>query len=90
MANSPQARKRARQNTNRRELNMGQRSAMRTIVKNCQKSLAAGDSEAAASAYKAAVAAVDRGARKGLTNKNKAGRLKSRLNARLRALSTSV
>ena len=89
LANSPQARKRARQNTIRRELNMSQRSAMRTTVKNCQKSLAAGDSEAAASAYQTAVAAVDRAARKGLTHQNKADRLKSRLNTRLRALSAS-
>jgi len=67
---------------------MSQRSAMRTQVKACQKSLAQNDAPASAAAYRQAGSALDQAARKGLTHPNKAARLKSRLNARLRALTT--
>lgn len=87
MANSPQARKRARQNDQRRLDNHGQRSHMRTHVKKVLKALRNGDREGAEAAYKAAVPVVDRVAGKGLIHKNRAARYKSRLNKRLRALS---
>lgn len=86
MANSPQARKRARQNDKRRLNNAGMRSMMRTHVKKVIYALDAGDKAAASDAYKAAVPAIDKAADKGLIHKHKASRYKSRLNARLRAL----
>lgn len=86
MANSAQARKRARQALTRRGLNVAQRSEMRTAVKKVIKAIQAGDKEAAAAAYKAAMPVVDKMAGKGLIHKNKAARHKSRLNARIRAL----
>ena len=92
MANSPQARKRARQNITRRSRNMSRRSALRTSIKKFLK--LAGDApkkkadrEQAASAYREAAADIDRAAAKGIHHKNRAARLKRRLNNRLRALS---
>jgi small subunit ribosomal protein S20 len=86
VANSPQARKRARQNDKRRLNNAGMRSMMRTHVKKVIYALDAGDKAAASEAYKAAVPAIDKAADKGLIHKHKASRYKSRLNTRIRAL----
>lgn len=86
MANSPQAKKRVRQAEKARALNASQRSSMRTSVKNVLKAIIAGDKAAAQAAYVKATSMLDRSARKGLIHKNKASRLKSRINAKLRAL----
>ncbi|MEM7257431.1 MAG: 30S ribosomal protein S20 [Pseudomonadota bacterium] len=86
MANSPQARKRARQAEKHRVLNAGMRSMMRTHVKKVVYAIEAGDKSAAETAYKEAVPVLDSMARKGLVHKNKAARHKSRLNAQIRAL----
>lgn len=86
MANSPQARKRARQNEVRRLHNHGHRSRMRTSVKKVLKAIRAGDVEGARSAYSDAVPLVDRMAGKGLIHRNRAARYKSRLNDRIRQL----
>ena len=88
MANSPQARKRARQETQHRARNMAQRAAMRTHVKKYLKSVDGGDMEIAEKEYRIAVSQVDRAARRGLHHRNKAARLKSRLNARLKSAVT--
>lgn len=86
MANSPQARKRARQAENSRQQNASMRSMLRTSVKKVLKALSAGEKGEAEQAYKAAVPMIDRMASKGIIHKNKAARHKSRLNARVRAL----
>jgi small subunit ribosomal protein S20 len=86
VANSPQARKRARQNNRRRELNVGMRSMMRTEIKKVLKAMDAGDKAAAQAAFTAAVPVLDRMADKELLHKNKAARHKSRLNARIHAM----
>ena len=88
MANSPQARKRARQNEKRRVLKAGQRSTMRTSIKKFLKSLEAGDANASRSLYQQATSGIDRAVSKGLHHKHRAARLKSRLNNRLRAISS--
>ena len=85
LANTLQARKRARQATVRRGRNMSQRSSMRTSIKIFLKSLENEDKEAATNSYREAVSKIDQSARKGLEHRNKAARLKSRLNARLKA-----
>lgn len=85
MANSAQAKKRARQAEKRRQLNASQRSEMRTAVKKVLKALNNGDKALAETEYKAAVPALDKAARKGLVHANKAARAKSRLNARIKA-----
>ena len=86
MANSAQARKRARQAEKHRQLNASQRSMLRTYLKRVEGALAAGDSDAATEAYKTASPIIDRMAGKGLIHKNKAARHKARLNAKIRAL----
>ena len=92
MANSPQARKRARQETQHRARNMAQRAAMRTHVKKYLKSVAGNDidMEVAEKEYLVAVSQIDRAARRGLHHPNKAARLKSRLHARLKGAASAA
>ena len=87
MANSPQAKKRARQAEKRRDQNTGQRSLVRTVIKKVISAVDAGDAEKAQAAYSSAVPVIDRMADKGILHKNKAARHKSRLNTQVKALS---
>ncbi len=86
MANSAQARKRARQSEKRRQQNASQRSTLRTFIKKVVKAIESGDKEAAAQAYKSAVPEIDGAAQKGQIHANKAARHKSRLNAHIKAM----
>jgi small subunit ribosomal protein S20 len=86
LANSAQAKKRARQAEVHRQRNASQRSAMRTSIKALRKAIDAGDKEQAVAAFQSAVPVLDRMARKGLIHKNAAARSKSRLNDAVRAL----
>lgn len=86
MANTAQARKRARQADNRRLLNQGQRSNMRTHVKKVVNAIAGGDKAVATEAYQQAVPVIDQSANQGMIHKNKAARHKSRLNAQIKAM----
>ncbi len=90
MANTAQAKKRARQAEAHRQNNASKRSEMRTYLKNVTKALEEGNKTLAASIYTKAVSAVDRLAGKGLIHKNKAARHKSRLNARIKAQQEKV
>ncbi len=87
MANIKSARKRAKQAEKTRKHNMGLRSRMRTKIKNVIKACDDGDQKAAAAAYQDAVPVIDSMVNKGIVNKNKAARHKSRLNKRVKALS---
>ena len=87
MANSPQAKKRARQAEKRRTHNSSLRSLVRTVIKKVYSAVHSGDAEAAKTAYDSAVPVIDRMADKGIIHKNKAARHKSRLNAQVKALS---
>lgn len=86
MANSPQAKKRARQAIQNRARNASQRSMVRTELKKVVAAIAKGDKQAANDAYNTAVPVLDRMADKGIFHKNKAARYKSRLNAQIKAL----
>ena len=86
MANTPQAKKRARQNEKARKHNASLRSMTRTYIKKVVAAIKAGDQEAAKAAFAAAVPVIDRIADKGIIHKNKAARHKSRLNAQIKAL----
>jgi small subunit ribosomal protein S20 len=55
------------------------RSATKTIVKNAEAVIAAGDPEAARLAVRAALSKLDRAAKKGVVHANAAARRKSRL-----------
>ncbi|MDY6943117.1 MAG: 30S ribosomal protein S20 [Pseudomonadota bacterium] len=86
MANSNQARKRARQAERARQRNASLRSRERTYIKNVAKAIDAGDPEAAQASYTAAVPVIDSMTNKGILHRNTAARHKSRLNRRLKAL----
>lgn len=86
MANSPQARKRARQNVKRRAQNASQRSMVRTFIKRVVSAIDSKSYELATEAYNKAVPVIDRMADKGIIHKNKAARHKSRLNKAIKAL----
>jgi small subunit ribosomal protein S20 len=79
-------RKRARQDVKLNAANTALRSKFRTVVKNVQKAVVAGDKSKAAEIFKAAQSVIDSVADKGLFHKNKAARHKSRLSAKIKAL----
>jgi small subunit ribosomal protein S20 len=79
MANTKQARKRARQNDRRRVRNRLVATAMRTSVKNVRKAIDENDVEAAQAALGAATRRLDMAASKGVIHKNQAARKIGRL-----------
>ena len=79
MANSAQARKRARQGEVRRRHNASFRSMVRTYLKKVIAAIQTGDYDKATVAYNSAVPVIDRMADKGIIHKNKASNLKSSL-----------
>lgn len=86
VANSPQAKKRARQAEKRRAHNASLRSMVRTYLKKVIAAIDSGDKTKADEAFKQAVPVIDRMADKGIIHKNKAARHKSRLNAKVKAM----
>lgn len=89
MANTKQAAKRARKSVKQRANNVSMRSEIRTAIKKIHTAIGTGDAAAALAAYKAEQSAIDSLARKGVIHKNKAARHKSRLAARIKALSAA-
>jgi small subunit ribosomal protein S20 len=90
VANSPQAKKRARQAEKRRTHNASLRSMVRTYLKKVVTAIDSGDQQAANTAFVAAVPVIDRMADKGIVTKNKAARHKSRLNSKIKAMSVAA
>lgn len=86
MANTAQARKRAKQSERRRLHNASRKSMFRTRLKQVVKAIESGDKEAARAAFAVAVPIIDRMTKTALVHKNKAARHKSRLNARILAM----
>ena len=86
MANSPQAKKRARQNEARFAVNKMRRSRIRTHLRAVEEAIASGDQKAAADALKVAQPELMRGVTKGVLHKNTAARKLSRLTKRVAAL----
>lgn len=86
MANSAQARKRARQAVARNKHNSSLRSMLRTSIKRVRQAIAAGDQAAANDVFQKASSVIDRVADKQIIHKNKAARHKSRLSAAIKAL----
>ena len=86
MANTAQARKRARQAVKLNAHNSSQRSTLRTAIKAVRKAIDAGDKAAAAQVFQSSVSIIDRIADKKIIHKNKAARHKSRLSAAIKAL----
>ena len=86
MANTPQSKKRARQNEARLAVNKARRSRIRTYLRSVEKAIASGDKEAAQTALRAAQPELMRGVSKGVFHKNTASRKISRFAARIKAL----
>lgn len=86
MANSAQARKRARQALKQRAHNASLRSTLRTAIKRVRQAIDAGDQAAAQNVFQQSVSVIDRIADKKIIHKNKAARHKSRLSAQIKAL----
>ena len=78
--------KRARQDVKLNAANTALRSKFRTVIKNVQKAVVAGDKPKAVDLFKTAQAVIDSVAEKGIFHKNKAARHKSRLSAKIKAL----
>jgi len=87
MANSPQAKKRARQIERRTAVNKTRKSRIRTFLRAVEEAIASGDQSAATAALRAAQPELMRGVTKGIFHKNTASRKISRLASRVKALS---
>ncbi|ARP86216.1 30S ribosomal protein S20 [Bordetella genomosp. 9] len=86
MANTAQARKRARQSVERNKHNSSLRSMLRTAIKRVRQAVEAGDKAAATAVLQKATSVIDRVADKNIIHKNKAARHKSRLSAAVKSL----
>jgi len=86
MANTPQSKKRARQNEKRFAVNKARRSRIRTYLRKVEEAIVSGDKDAATAALRAAQPELMRGVTKGVFHKNTAARKMSRLSARVKAL----
>ena len=87
MANSPQAKKRARQIERRTAVNKARKSRIRTFLRAVEEEIASGDKAAATEALRAAQPELMRGVTKGIFHKNTASRKVSRLASRVKSLS---
>ena len=86
MANSPQAKKRARQNETRFQINKARRSRIRTYLRKVEEAIASGDQAAAKDALRVAQPELMRGVTKGIMHKNTVARKMSRLSSRVKAM----
>ena len=86
MANTPQSKKRARQNERKLEVNKARRSRIRTFLKKVEEAITSGDKSAANTALKSAQPELMRGVTKGVYKKSTAARKMSRLSSRVKSL----
>ncbi len=86
MAQSLQAKKRAKQNTKRRTTNRARKSRVKTQIKHFETALSNGDAEAASEQYKLVARKLDKTASTSTMHKKTAARKKSRLARKLNSL----
>jgi small subunit ribosomal protein S20 len=86
MANTPQAKKRARQNEARFQVNKARRSRIRTFLRKVEEAITSGNKDAASAALRDAQPELMRGVTKGVFHKNTVARKMSRLSARVKAI----
>lgn len=84
MANIASAKKRVLQTAKRQIRNTALRSRAYTYLKKARKAIISGENTDAQAAVKEAFSQIDKMVPKGIFHKNKAARLKSRLNASLK------
>jgi len=85
MPNTKSAKKRLRQSLDRRARNRAVKSAVKTQIRKASETGASGNAEQTQTEFRLAVKKLDQAAAKGVLHRNTAARLKSRLNARLKA-----
>lgn len=88
MANSRQAKKRAKQADKRAKINKARVSRIRTFVREVETAIKQGDAESASIALRQAQPEIMRGVTKGVLHRNTASRRVSRLSKRVKSLST--
>ena len=88
MANHISALKRVRQTKRKTTVNRANRSRIRGSLRLLREAILKGDHAAATEQFRITVSALDKSVQKGILHKNTASRYKSRLNARVKALST--
>jgi len=87
MANTYSALKRVRQTERRTDYNRKQKSALRHGIRAMRRLLTGKDPKAAADLLPKTFSLIDRSAKTGIIKKNTAARYKSKLHARVKALS---
>ena len=90
MANHVSALKRVRQTKRKTVVNRANKSRIRGTLRLLREALQKGDHTAAMEQYRATASALDKSVQKGILHKNTASRYKSRLNARVKALTIPV
>jgi small subunit ribosomal protein S20 len=90
MANSAQARKRARQAVQARAHNASLRSRLRTAMKAVRKAVDVGDKAAAQQVFQQSMSVIDSIADKNIIHKNAAARYKSRLSAAVKGMGAAA
>jgi small subunit ribosomal protein S20 len=86
MANHVSALKRARQTVKRTAVNRANKSQVRKSLRALREAITQGDSSAVSEQYGKTVSALDKSVQKGVLHQNTASRYKSRLHARVKAL----
>jgi len=86
VAHSLQAKKRAKQNINKRTINRARKSQVKTQIKHFEAALAEGNIEAASEQLRLVTQKLDKTASMSTMHKKTAARKKSRLTKRLNAL----
>ena len=89
MANIASAAKRARQSVRKTELNRALKTKVKTIRKQVQDAVQAGDKEAATTSLSSFKSAVDKASKTKVIHPNAASRVKSRLNKQVEAIAAS-
>lgn len=90
MANHVSSLKRARQTETKTAVNRANRSKLRGTLRSLREAIAAGDKTTLGKAYSETVSVLDKSVQKGVLHKNTASRYKSRLNARIKAVSAKA
>jgi small subunit ribosomal protein S20 len=90
MANHVSALKRARQTVKKTAINRANKSQVRKSLRSLREAITKGDSSTVKEQYSKTVSALDKSVQKGILHKNTASRYKSRLNARVKALTTKA
>lgn len=90
MANTPQSKKRARQNERNFAINKMRRSRIRTFLRKVEEAIASGNQESAATALRVAQPELMRGVTKGVFHKNTVARKMSRLASRVKGIAATA